>query len=557
MFITKALAAAALGLLATASSSYALTPVQPKFVPAPGTMSVNRYGPAAAPTQGRALIMGGATNQGLGQGAQTKLVDTFDGAKGFSLLTGQAGSVRYFPFAAPLAGGKVLFGAGFNENSSTLSSVEEYDPGTGALAPLAHGLATARYGAWAAPLADGRVIVGGGLDASSNYLRSAEIFDPATGTFTTGPQLMESTRYLAAAAPLPDGRVLIAGGRDLGNNVLQSVEIYNPQTGGFAEPPAQLVTPRMGATATALPDGKVLVAGGFGAAGKPLRSGEIFNPSGGQFQQLPETGTTQLAKPRASAAAALLGDGRVLIAGGTSDSTDALNTGELYVSAPEATAANVAFADQTTDTISAKRTVTVTNLGAQPLVVDGFAVGGPDPDDFSVGASTCDSTPVPFDGTCTFTVRFDPSATGKRVGTVRLSSNEPVPFTMILTGNGVAPKAAAMGGSTGTVVVTGSAPARAAGRVARFDRLTCRASHHRTRCTSRIAAGRVKLTSRSIRATLTRRGFVFGTGKALTTAARRVDLAPRRRLVRGRYVLTLKHGHGRRAVTIRRAVSVA
>src|SRR5689334_19826192 len=93
MFITKALAASALGLLVAAPSSFALTPLQPKFVPAPGTMSVNRYGPAAASTQGRALIMGGAINQGLGQGAQTKLVDTFAGAAGFSLLSGQANSV--------------------------------------------------------------------------------------------------------------------------------------------------------------------------------------------------------------------------------------------------------------------------------------------------------------------------------------------------------------------------------------------------------------------------------------------------------------------------------
>jgi uncharacterized membrane protein YgcG len=581
--------AAATTALALAPSASAVTPTQPSFVALSSTLTVPRYGTAAAPTLGKVLFVGGAVNVGFGSSAATTLVDLFNPAQGtsggaFGPLSGAAGmleTARYFPFAAPLPGGRVLIGGGFGPSGNALASAEIYDPATGGITalptpPQVSGpeteLHVARYGAFAAPLADGRVLVGGGRDNTEAVLRSAEIFDPTTDDFTTDPQLMESTRYLAAAAPISGGRVLIAGGQDLGNTVLANVEIYDPTTGGFAEPPGGMTRPRVGAIAAPLADGKVLIAGGETTGSPlPIRGAEIYDPAASSSIQLPESGTTELTIAREAGAAAALPDGRILIAGGTHDTTDALSGAEVYLSASEARAPDTDFGDEVVGATAAKK-ITVTDVGAQALDIEGFALGGANADDFSVGSSTCPSVPVAFDGTCTITVDFDPSATGHRVATVRLSDNEPVPLTTIVSGTGVTKSSTGSGGGGGSTGSgsggggsTGGGPRTTSTPPAgpHFDVLRCRAvkvlrtvNHRRrtvgeTRCTLGYAKGRVALGARSNLATLSRNHAVYATGLATTSHASVLELTARRTLVRASYQLYVSFAgkDGRRHTT--------
>jgi Abnormal spindle-like microcephaly-assoc'd, ASPM-SPD-2-Hydin/Kelch motif len=513
-------------------------------------MTTPRYGPAVATTNGKVLVAGGATNVGFGSGAENKLVELFDPAgvdKGVFALPGASAdlsSSRYFPSAAPLPGGKVLIVGGFTEGGVTLTSAAIYDPiaETTTTLPVETQTSgpetqmhTARDDAFAAPLTDGQVLVGGGRGAGA-ALRSAELFNPSTNDFTTA-EPMESAREGAAAAPLPDGRVLIVGGEDAMSHVLASVEIYDPSTGEFVEPPESMATPRVGAVASPLPDGKILIAGGTSGTGV-LRSAEVFDPATQEFTPLPESGTSQLTIARLGGAAAPLPDGRVLILGGTHDATDALSSAEVFESSPEAEAADANFGNQTVN-VSSSKAITVTNRGDQVLEVEGFGINGPNPGDFSVGASTC-AVPVPINGTCTFTVNFDPSALGERVATVRLADNEPVPLTLIITGTGVKPIPPAE--------TKPSAEKPSTTLSSTFDVLRCRAvngaTHARrktkqSRCSVTPTAGTVQFTSSSIRATLRQRGKVVASGRATTKQARLLDLTPQQELVPGKYKLTL------------------
>lgn len=208
-----------------------------------------------------------------------------------------------------------------------------------------------RWGPVALLLPDGRVLVVGGVKSSNGsgqdcveplaFNTSIEIFDPATAGFETDGS--QSYQFLSGTGTvLADGSALITEG-DHGlfvdadgfceDFVTNSASLFKPSSGAF---PVIQVTPgmtqgRAGASATLLQSGKVLVAGGNG--GGPtivppplLPSAELYNPATGTF-----TLTGSMAVPREAHAAALLVDGRVLIAGGSvSPVIEATATAELY-----------------------------------------------------------------------------------------------------------------------------------------------------------------------------------------------------------------------------------
>jgi len=166
-------------------------------------------------------------------------------------------------------------------------------------------------------LPDGKVLIVGGFDANGHNLASAELFDPRTGRFTrTGDML--GPRSHAAAILLRSGKVLIAGGNASGDNEqLATAEIYDPVTGKFA-PTGNLQGARSYYTAVMLKDGRVLLAGGLSGGQYPYHqveaTAEIYDPATERF-----TLTGSLATPRFKHGAALLPDGRVLIAGGSNE----------------------------------------------------------------------------------------------------------------------------------------------------------------------------------------------------------------------------------------------
>ena len=143
---------------------------------------------------------------------------------------------------------------------------------------------------------------------------------------------MTAARYGQTATRLADGRVLIAGGglNETDANIQDayaSAELYDPASGTF-KATGSMHFARGNHTATLLSNGRVLIAGGSSEFGKSnLTQAEIYDPASGKFSLTGRTGTV-----RSGATAVLLHDGRVLIAGGFRGGTPpgALASAELY-----------------------------------------------------------------------------------------------------------------------------------------------------------------------------------------------------------------------------------
>ncbi len=186
-----------------------------------------------------------------------------------------------------------------------------------------HPMLEARYGHTATLLQDGRVLVVGGAD-NNGYLSSAELYNPSTGFWTSTDSLAEA-RANHTVTLLPNGNVLIVGGES-NSGPLASTEVYDPDTGIWTNTEA-LTLARSYHTATLLSNGLVLVVGGSGSGGL-LGSAELYDPA-----TSPATGfwtdTGSLTSARHVHTAALLSDGRVLVAGGY-DNSGAIGSAELY-----------------------------------------------------------------------------------------------------------------------------------------------------------------------------------------------------------------------------------
>src|SRR5205823_13601604 len=124
-------------------------------------------------------------------------------------------------------------------------------------------LATARYFHTATLLPNGKVLVAGG-DGNGPSQESAELYDPASGTWTATGSLSPGTSEHTATL-LPNGKVLVAGGVNGDifefGSILANAELYDPTSGTWTAT-GSLGAARGEHTATLLPNGKVLVAGG-------------------------------------------------------------------------------------------------------------------------------------------------------------------------------------------------------------------------------------------------------------------------------------------------------
>lgn len=212
-------------------------------------------------------------------------------------------------------------GAGLTGTADTL------DPVAMSWQPISSTMLTPRYGHTTTLLPSGKVLICGGEDGNG-VTNSAELFDPANQTFTATKTSMSVPRYTHTATQLLDGRVLIAGGYTGPAapplNQTSSAEIFDPVTETFTPTAGAMNYPRYEHTATLLGDGKVLIAGGRSGA-TPTATAEIFDPASGTFRVL----SSNLSVPRALASATCLLNGCVFIAGGDG-ATHILNTAELF-----------------------------------------------------------------------------------------------------------------------------------------------------------------------------------------------------------------------------------
>ncbi len=277
---------------------------------------------------GNVLVTGGSN--GTERLASAQLYDPNTGSW---TATSRMVEARTDHTATLLLDGRVLVAGGFG-----VSSAELYDPKSGRWAPTGTMTVDRAYHT-ATLLPDGKVLVvggfGGGDNAATRSLTSAEVYDPVTGTWTLAGAMVES-RAGHTAMLLPSGRVLVAGGSNDGGSYhpTASAELYDPGTGSWTATRSMIVA-RVYAAATLLPDGTVLIAGGWGRTsnddpGGPVAPAELYHSDSGSW-----TSTARMVGARTYPTATLLQDGTVLVTGGRSKPALGISfaSAELYGSA--------------------------------------------------------------------------------------------------------------------------------------------------------------------------------------------------------------------------------
>ncbi len=305
-----------------------------------GSLAGLRYQHAAVLlSSGKVLVTGGNSTNGASGSvlATAELYDTT--AIGWS-ATGSLSTARYRHTATLIASGpaagKVLVAGGWS-GSAALATSQLYDPSLLTWSPTTGGLTTGRYDHTATLLSDGRVLVVGGTNGTA--LASAEIYDPTAGTWSAADSL-NTARSFHTATLLRNGKVLVAGGTN-GTTALQSAELYDPVANSWSYVDS-LTGARYQHTATLLPGGKVLVAGGAFNNSTAVSSAEVFDPDPAVNTWSTATGAAMGA--RAQHTATLLPNGKVLVAGGVSGtSTATISSAALYTPSSNSWAATGSF----------------------------------------------------------------------------------------------------------------------------------------------------------------------------------------------------------------------
>jgi len=230
------------------------------------------------------------------------------GPGGVWIPTGTMGTPRSGHDAVRLLDGRVLV-VGGSGGEFDPATAELYDPVSGTWSATGNMLnIRARGSLPPVLLLDGRVLVGDVVDGSNGHpdIYGAELYDPATGTWTaTGPMVGDWPGD--APTVLRDGRVLLAGGG--------GSQVYDPASGTWTATTGKMNHQGVQTTAALLSDGKVLVAGGsdYRAINDDyyvLDSAQVYDPVTGSWTAIANM------HAKASLTAALLQpDGKVLVVG--------------------------------------------------------------------------------------------------------------------------------------------------------------------------------------------------------------------------------------------------
>lgn len=214
--------------------------------------------------------------------------------------------------ATLLADGRVLVTVSTEAQLTNLAEI--YDPATDRWTPAA----IQRDGGVAATLlADGRVLLTGA--DCDRY--GPQLYDPRTDTVSPAGAMPVPNGGGYTTAVLRSGKVLLAGGyggpRDINLQPHSVAQLYDPATNmwSLAAPP---LTIRFNAQSVVLGDGRVIVAGGLASGTGPLpflTSAEIYDPVANAWSPAGEIS----ANGYESAALAALGNGMALAAGGGAD----------------------------------------------------------------------------------------------------------------------------------------------------------------------------------------------------------------------------------------------
>lgn len=246
-----------------------------------------------------------------------------------------------------------------------------------------------RFGCAALRLTDGTVLNAGGFNSSAGLfggvfgLLTAEQFAPLLGQWSAVPSLPE-IHSTAQLFPLEDGSVLFLGG-----GALEALR-WRPGAPAWTVLASPLLTHQT-LQAVTLADGRIWVAGGANSQvydaldWSYIQAGSIAGTESYDALSNTWTLTTPLLEPRAGLTTTLLRDGRVLVAGGTTNAT-----AELYTPSP---ALHVKWAGS----LNAPRLEIHGTVGTHCIVESAptLSAGGWEPVDSRILSSPLESLAVP------------------------------------------------------------------------------------------------------------------------------------------------------------------
>jgi uncharacterized protein YjdB len=234
--------------------------------------------------------------------------------------TGSMQFARVSHQATVLADGLVLVSGG-QSGGTAIAQAELFNPATGKWTPTQSNIIP-RFDHTATLLQDGRVLAAGGVssngDCSSNV--TAETYDPASGTWSLTGRMPSPVGTGHIAMRLLDGRVLVSGGGDRCGAVFNTAAVFDPSTNKWSAA-RSMTAAREFHSAALLPDGRVLVAGGVTASSSPaVASAEIYDPVANTWTAVATMGTARQTSCNGYAQPylATLSGGTVLAAGGFS-----------------------------------------------------------------------------------------------------------------------------------------------------------------------------------------------------------------------------------------------
>jgi hypothetical protein len=283
---------------------------------------------------GKVLVVGG--NSGP-NGPTLGSAEIYDPAVNRWTAAAALNQPRAHHAAILMGNGKVFVTGGDGGTQSPIPTGSEvYDPGTNTWTSAQTFYGLRPNGPTATVLSDGRVMIYGGVQQVQPG-NAAEFWDAATGQEMFGRFIGPSTGY-STTALLSDGTVMIVGGEDSSNptGALNTTTIFDPaketcpgacQVSSWSAGPAMNVG-HCEHTMTTLHGGLILVAGGRCGTSESIAAAELYEPAGKRWWP---AGTMQEA--RGFDTAALLPDGRVLVAGGILIGGAITATMEIYTPA--------------------------------------------------------------------------------------------------------------------------------------------------------------------------------------------------------------------------------
>ena len=275
---------------------------------------------------------------------------------------------------------------------------------------------------------------------------SIQVSTSASDFTSTGSMVIAREDH--TATPLYDGKVLIVGGVHWTKvegcarcspqlSALASAELYDPATGKFTLT-GNMSVPRVFHTATLLGNGKVIVAGGDNRNDTIYSTAELYDPATGLFTLIGNMMTTE----RSGHTATLLENGKVLVAGGASVGGSS-SSAEVF--------------DPTTEEFTPTGSMSVGRFFFAATLLNGGRVlvaGGVCDDNGRTGAGT--SSAELFDpATNTFALTGSMSVERSAHAATLLTSGA-VLVTGGATSNGVAATAELFDPVTGTFALTGN-----------------------------------------------------------------------------------------------------